>query len=466
MQATQMSTAYAAGMMMCSALVAAATVTVLRAQGDVVAPWAAPAVPPAAAEQATRRGDASALFVGDLLKISVHEMIDISGGGPAGPSGSSAVLHTFYQRMDLSGEYAIDQEGVVSLPRLGKFLAAGMLPRAFEAQLTAAFARAGGRGGEVGVAIQERRPVYLVGAVRSPGALKHAGQMVVLQAVALAGGIDRGLGNTAALIEGVREQERVGRFTHQLKRLLARRSRLEAERAGSDAMQVPAQLVALAGKSGAETLLASEQALLQLDQSRRAQQRIEAAAALASAEKETEALRAKLLQLDAQSQINGEHLNDLRRLEGLTTKTNVIRTRSEVAEIEARRQDTHAALAAAEAKLAQAEGAVARLALDHAAELAKAIAAADAEIAELRVALDSAGLLAEALGQGGSLSTPPANAARPVYEIVRYGHDGSAVLPAQEGTPLLPGDVLKVRLEAVAECPTAGPSRQAATAAP
>ena len=53
----------------------------------------------------------AALCVGDLLKITFHEMIDIPAGTPAGRSGSNAVLQTFYQRMDLSGDYAIDQEG-------------------------------------------------------------------------------------------------------------------------------------------------------------------------------------------------------------------------------------------------------------------------------------------------------------------------------------------------------------------
>jgi len=53
------------------------------------------------------------------------------------------------------------------------------------------------------------------------------------------------------LIEGVHEQERVGKLTRQLERLLSRRVRLEAERSGDAAMQAPQQLIALAGKDRA-----------------------------------------------------------------------------------------------------------------------------------------------------------------------------------------------------------------------
>src|SRR5215471_55362 len=54
----------------------------------------------------------------------------------------------------------------------------------------------------------------------------------------------------------------------------------------------------------------------------------------------------------------------------------------EVVEIETRRQDTHRALAEAEGRLTQAEGALVRLSLDHAAELARSIATTEDEIAD------------------------------------------------------------------------------------
>ncbi len=410
---------------------------------------AARPAPSADATRADRRASAAALGAGDRLRITFHETIDIRGGAPGGREDADSMQRMFYQRADLSGDYTIDEEGVVSLPVLGRFQVTGLSPRDLEDQLKTAFTRAIGRPGDVSVAIQDRWPVYVVGAVRVPGAVKHAGHMTVLQAMALAGGLDRG--NAAELIEGVHEQERVGKLTRQLERLLSRRVRLEAERSGDAAMQAPQQLIALAGKDRAEALIAAERTLLELDQTRREQQRAEALAGLSTIRKEIEAMRAKLAQLDAESQIAGEHLDELRKLGGLATRTTLFRTRSEVAEIETRRQDTHRALADAEGRLAQAEGALARLSLDHAAELARSIASTEDEIADMRGALDAAGLLADPLSRGGLVTAHAAAAARPAYEIVRQGPDGPAVLPAQESTPLSPGDVLKIRLEAASQ---------------
>jgi polysaccharide biosynthesis/export protein ExoF len=463
MQTMRLTMLYALSPILCLALVAGIA-TALRTHDEAfIAPTTSPA-PPAEALRANRAG-ADALSSGDRLRITFHETIDIPGGAPGGREDADSMLRTFYQRADLSGDYTIDEEGVVSLPRLGRFQATGLSPRDLEDQLKTAFARTIGRPGDVSVAIRDRRPVYVVGAVRIHGAVKHAGHMIVLQAVALAGGLDRGLGNAAELIEGVRGQERVGKFTRQLERLLARRARLEAERSSDAAMQAPEQLIALAGKDRAEALIAAERTLLELDQTRREQQRAEALAGLSAARKEMEAMRAKLARLDEQSRIQGEHLDDLRKLEGLTTRTNLVRTRREVAEIETRRQDIQAALAVAEGRLAQAEGVLTRLSLDHAAELARSIAATEAEIADVRGALDAEGLLADPLGRGGLVAARAAGV-RPVYEIVRQGPDGPAVLTAQESTPLSPGDVLKVRLEVASQAegePSQDPERTAPT---
>jgi protein involved in polysaccharide export with SLBB domain len=449
MQTTRMSMSYAVGPILWSALFAMGAVTDLQADDNVVMPQVVQTAISADLAPATRRASAAALAVGDRVKIAFLEIVDVAGASPSSrvKTGVDSTLRTFLQRTDLSAEYTIDQDGIVSLPRLGKFqITKDVGPRDLEALLAYAFTRATGHPVEVNVTIQDRRPVYVVGMVKNTGAFKHAGHMTVLQAIALAGGIDRGACSTAELIEASREQERVAKLTHQLTRLLARRARLEAERKGSASMQRPSQLTALAGKDGAETMLSTEQRLLELDRARREQQRAETIAGVATARKEIEAMRAKLLQLNAQSQMNSEYLNDLLKVHGLGTRVGVIKVRSDLAEIEARRQDIHAAMAAAEARLAQSERAVARQASEHATELARSVAATEAEVSEVRVALESAGSLAETLGQGRLLSTRSQHTAHAIYQIVRHGREGPVVLPAQENTPLLPDDVLQVGL--------------------
>src|SRR3977135_1199920 len=63
------------------------------------------------------------LGVGDRLKVAFFETIDVTdvsrnGKGGIEPQGA---LRTFYQRMDLGGEYAVEQDGTISIPLLGRF---------------------------------------------------------------------------------------------------------------------------------------------------------------------------------------------------------------------------------------------------------------------------------------------------------------------------------------------------------
>ena len=84
------------------------------------------------------------------------------------------MLQTFYQRMDLSGEYTVDQDGAISLPRLGSFMVEGRRLSEVQAELAAAFSRI--RLGAPRTSIRrltKGRPVYVVGPVKTPGAYKH-----------------------------------------------------------------------------------------------------------------------------------------------------------------------------------------------------------------------------------------------------------------------------------------------------
>ena len=272
---------------------------------------------------------------------------------------------------------------------------------------------------------------------------------MVLHSIALAGGLDREVASTAEMIEAAREAERASKLTDRLTRLLARRTRLEAERSGTSTMQPTPQLIALTGSGSAELFLVPERALLNLEHARRSQQHSEAASNVLVARHEVEALRLKLREFDTQAQIRNEHLQEMQRLKasGLTTRRGVVVTRTEMTEIQARRLDIGATLALAQAKLAQAERMQVRISYDHATELVKAISATEAEVSEVRLSLEAAEHMAAVLEQRVGRFSRRQASAQPVYEIVRRNQDGALVMPAEETTLLLPGDVLKIRLD-------------------
>lgn len=392
------------------------------------------------------------LGMGDKLKITFYETIDLAGTKQGGRSGTEpeGTLRTFYQRMDLSGDYTIEQDGAISIPLLGRFQVEGRPIEEVQTNLAASFTSVMGRSANISVKIADRSPVYVVGPVKSPGAYKYVPGMLVLHAIALAGGIDRGVGQLSGMIEGAREMERLQNASFQVKRLLARRARLEAEHDGNAAVPMPIQLAKLAGEDDAHAFLAVESAILRADQARRQQQEKEIAVKIAAARNEVDALKQKLDQIDVQKEMRLERLNDMQKLKerGLNTSNNVITLRTELSDIEAHRQDYLVAVVQAQARLAEAEEANARLATENRANLAKDMATVDQEIAAAQETMISAGMMATILYSPANLASRAQT-----YEIVRQTKDGARTFQAEETSPLMPGDVLKISASSMIPVP-------------
>jgi exopolysaccharide production protein ExoF len=394
----------------------------------------------------------SPLGIGDRLKISFYETIDVGDvkrGSRDGADPQSA-LRTFYQRMDVSGEYVVGQDGVVSIPLLGRFQVEGLTLDDIRADLVLSFRTVIGRTADVSATVVERSPVYVVGPVKNPGAYKYAPGMIVLHAIALAGGLDRGQENLLGMIEGVREIERSRSKADQVKHLLARRARLEALRDDTSILPMPIQLVQLAGEQSALTFLATESMVLKAEKASRQHQENELEVRIAAARNEVEVLRRKLDQVDAQKDIRIERLNDMQKLKdrGIVTTNTVVMLRTELSDIETRRADNLVAVAQAEARLAAAAEAKARLKSEQAATLAKELAVVDQEIATAQAAMISAGTIAATLFN----STIPASQAH-TYEIVRQSKDGPKTLAAMDTSSLMPGDVLKINTKTASGTP-------------
>ena len=400
------------------------------------------------------------LKIGDNLKIGFYETIDIASDRQGGRDGvePQSALRTFYQRMDLSGDYTVEQDGAISIPLLGRFQVDGRALGDIRADLAFSFTAVFGRSANIDVRILDRPPIYVVGPVKNPGAYKYVPGMIVLHAIALAGGLDRGGENLSGMVEGAREMERVRIATSQVEQLLARRARLEAERDGGSTLPIPIQLTGLALERTAGAVLETESSILRAEQARRRHQDEEIASRVAAARNEAKALRRKLDQFDVQKGLRIERLDAMKKLKdrGVVTSNNVLMLRTDLADIEARRQDSLIAVAQAETRLAEAEGASARLSSENMAGLAKEIATVEKEIAVAREAMISARALATILYRPGS-GTLPAQA----YEIVRLSKGGALSLQATETSPLMPGDVLKIYPNVAANWVTPVPESEA-----
>lgn len=96
---------------------------------------------------------------------------------------------TVFDEPDLSGRFTVEADGSFTFPLLGRVTAAGMTPRALEAEIQARLGKDYLRNPRVSVAVEEYRSqkVFIVGEVRSPGPYQLTANMTVLEAIAHAG---------------------------------------------------------------------------------------------------------------------------------------------------------------------------------------------------------------------------------------------------------------------------------------
>jgi polysaccharide export outer membrane protein len=96
---------------------------------------------------------------------------------------------TVYGENDLGGEYLVDGAGQVQLPLLGQVPAAGMTVHDFETAVGSKFVSEGYlKDPRVSAEVENYRPFYIIGEVKSPGQYPYVNGMNALNAVALAGG--------------------------------------------------------------------------------------------------------------------------------------------------------------------------------------------------------------------------------------------------------------------------------------
>lgn len=381
------------------------------------------------------------LSAGDRLKITFFETVDLAGG-KSGERDSQGKLRTFYQRMDLSGEYSVEQDGSISLPLLGRIQVSGRALDDVRATLSVAFARINNQGADVSVTIVDRPPIYVVGPVKKPGTYKYVPGMLVLHAIALAGGLDTGVSGLSNTIEGLREMERLRKTSDRLSRLMVRRARLKAEQAGVSVMPMPAELIKFVDDKSVRGFIQTENAVLRAELAKNRQQEKEIATTISATRNELEALKRKIEQVDVQRNMRNERLSDMQKLKdkGVMTTNNIIIIRTELSDIEARREDCVIAVVQAEARLAQAQEARARLKYETEAALTRSIADVDQEIGDAQSSMPVVEAIASTIGYSGVHSTETIS-----FEIVRQSKNGIESLPASETSSLMPGDVLKVK---------------------
>jgi protein involved in polysaccharide export with SLBB domain len=95
---------------------------------------------------------------------------------------------TVFGEKDLSGDFDVNDQGVVALPLIGPTKLAGRTISEAEAQITQSYGKDYLVNPRVNVEVLNYRPFFILGEVQKPGSYPYVNGMSVVNAVALAGG--------------------------------------------------------------------------------------------------------------------------------------------------------------------------------------------------------------------------------------------------------------------------------------
>lgn len=390
------------------------------------------------------------IWFGDRLKITFLETVSVVVDGTADNQGGIAT--TVFPRIDLSGDFLVDERGGIDVPKLGRFSASQRTMTDLQSQLAESFHRLLGRPGDVHIAVLDRQPVYVSGMVRTPGTYKYAVGMIVLQALAGAGGAGIEASDTSKAIEIIRETERLHTAQDRSDRLLVKRAMLIAERENTETMDTPKNFVAPRTENWIDPVMSAAHATLAGNRRSRFRQLAQANLQLAGARAEVTAQTTRATQL---GDVIAKKQARLRELEAVAARGSVPQFRIadamvEIAELVARQDDFEVSIVQAQGRLDASEAAVAAMEHDYTAELDKAVVSTEQELGEYAQTIGSTKAVISVLGGGVPTSGGGEQLA---IRITRRGGDGFTVIVARETTALLPGDVVQVTTAASAGGP-------------
>lgn len=95
---------------------------------------------------------------------------------------------TVFNEKDLSGDFDVNDQGLVALPLIGQVKVGGLTISEAQELITQRYGKDYLVNPRVNVEVLNYRPFFILGEVKSPGSYPYVGGMTVLNAVALAGG--------------------------------------------------------------------------------------------------------------------------------------------------------------------------------------------------------------------------------------------------------------------------------------
>jgi protein involved in polysaccharide export with SLBB domain len=364
----------------------------------------------------------------------------------------------YYEWAALTGEYVVNDEGLLSLPLLGQLDVSGKTTKEVASLLADELQKKTGSGSRpyASVEVSQYRPFYILGDVGKPGEYAFRPDLTVDKAVSLASGLYRP--GDLAMVIGVRRDEInangiVESAQTDLKRSLIRRARLQAEMNGLDAIHLESQ-------TGADpefiSMVKDEDSILRARNNALTSQRSSLKESRELYLKQVDALEKKKVSQTDQIALARQERDAIATLQkkGLTVNTRVTQTERTVSELEGRLLDFETAAIEARQNVNKTVRDELNIDADRQARIISELQDTNSHIddisAKLKTAenliemtssVDTASIASTKVSDGGGQ-----DAGRTFYTITRRGRDNIPYeISADENTDLKPGDVVHVR---------------------
>ncbi|MDG4894302.1 polysaccharide biosynthesis/export family protein [Mesorhizobium sp. WSM4976] len=399
-----------------------------------------------------------ARFAGALLAASLAmPQLAAAGDYQLGPQDKLHIRVAEWQTVDgtfrdwsaINGEYSVGPAGTLSVPFVGDMQAAGKTTAEIASSIGLALQRklALPDKPEASVEMAQFRPFYISGEVQNPGQFPFVPDLTVLKAISIAGGIRRSADYGPQLEKDlITAKGSYDIYDDQRLRLMVKRARIDADLAGKTTFEVPQEIQ---GDSRLPTIVADETAILVSDQ-KSLKLKLDALDALKGVlQSEIESLQKKIANQQKQVDLAEQQANSIGPLaqKGLIANARLLSSQQTVTDLQGKILDYETAILTAKQSISKAE----QDAIDARNTLGSSLTAdrqqteANLNEAALRVGMQK-GLIAQASDPATTAALTGSQEPPLLYSLLRVADGKTTEIEAKEDTPVLPGDVIKVKL--------------------
>jgi polysaccharide export outer membrane protein/exopolysaccharide production protein ExoF len=360
-----------------------------------------------------------------------------------------------YEWSTLKEDYIVGPSGTVSIPLAGDIRASGLTTRELGSAIGAKLKERLGmiEAPDTAVEIVQYRPFYIVGQVDKPGEYPYRPGITVLQAISVAGGMQRinDMGLFRLNRDSIGARGDLAITIAQTRNMLARKARLQAELNSATDITFPKELTDHASESSVKMLIEQERTIFETRR-RALETQISALEHLKSyLNKEVESLTAQVQTETTQMDLVNKELSSISSLveRGLSSAPRQLLLQRTIAQIEGERLRLQTSVVKAQQDISKTDIEIVDARNKYNNEVTVELRATQATLEELKdKAETTAKLIYESEVTAPQFIHDRMNSRKmqPILKIVRETNGTSSELYVGETTGVLPGDTIKVEM--------------------